>query len=103
MMNTAPTYQLKLQKTYYDKGFFNLGVEIERFVRRDSGPICIQLGASRAEIKGTVNRQANQNGTPRIMGGAELRNWFHRSLKELDLVNVVVLAPDKLWIDPPRD
>jgi hypothetical protein len=102
-MVTAPTYKLTLHKSYYDKGFFNVGVDVDRFVRPDSGPISIQLGPSRAEIRGTVNREANTNGTPRIMGGAELRNWFHRACKELDVVDVAVLAPDRLWIKAPRD
>ncbi len=97
-MATVPTYKLTLQKTYYDKGFFNLGIEVDRFIRRDSGPISILLGASRAKISANVNREANVNGTPRIMGGPELRNWFQRSFECLDVVDVVVLAPDQLWI-----
>jgi hypothetical protein len=102
-MGTAPSYKLTLHKTYYDKGFFNLGVDVDRFVRPDSGPIFIELGASHAEIRGKVQREANTNGTPRIMGGAELRNWFHRSFKELDVVDVTVVAPDRLRISAARD
>ena len=29
---TYPVYELTLHKTYYDKGFFNLGVEVERLL-----------------------------------------------------------------------
>ena len=97
-MSTVPTYKLKLQKTYYDKGFFNLGVEVDRFVSRGNGPVTIRLGDSQAEIRGMVNRQANLNGTPRIMGGPELRNWLQKNFRELEVVDVLVLSPDLLWI-----
>jgi hypothetical protein len=56
------------------------------------------LGNPKVQIQGNVNRDANQNGTPRIMGGAELRNWFQRNYSQLDKVNVLILAPDKLLI-----
>ena len=96
--NTAPSYRLTLHKTYYDQGFFNLGVDVDRFVRTDNGPISICLGNPKVQIQGNVNRDANQNGTPRIMGGAELSNWFQRNYSQLDKVNVLILAPDKLLI-----
>ena len=91
-MPTEPTYGPKLHKTYYDKGFFNLGIEVDRFVRADSGPISIRLGNSQVEIQAKVNREANLNGTPRVMGGAELRNWFQRNFRELEVVEVLVLS-----------
>jgi len=93
-----PTYQLKLHQTYYDQGFFNLGVAVDRFIRSENGPITICLGNQSNELQGKVNRDANQNGTPRIMGGAELRNWFQRNFSLGETVDVVVLAPDKLLI-----
>jgi hypothetical protein len=102
-MGTAPSYKLKLHKSYYDKGFFNLGIDVDRFVRRDNGPIFIELGDAHAEICCEVDRDANANGTPRIMGGAELRNWFHRSFKELDVVEVTVVSPDRLKITAAPD
>ena len=71
-----PIYQLKLSKTYYNAGFFNLGIDVERFITYDEGQITIFVGEDRQEISGRVTRKANQNGTPRIFGGAELRDWF---------------------------
>ena len=97
-MSTSPIYQLTLHKTYYDHGFFNLGVAVDRFVRQDSGPISIFLGESQSQLLGKVNREANVNGTPRIMGGPELRNWFQSRFALLDSVDVLIIAPDKLWI-----
>lgn len=101
-MATSPTYRLTLRKTYYEKGFFNLGVAVERFIRPDSGPITIFLGKSQAELIGRVNREANTNGTPRIMGGPELRNWIQRKFFLLDIVDVVVIAPDRIWLKAAR-
>ena len=95
---TNPVYQLTLHKTYYDQGFFNLGVSVESLVRPDNGPIMIELGGSHRRIEGRVDRNANQNGTPRIFGGAELRNWLQNTFSESDRVEVHVRRPDLLWI-----
>lgn len=96
---TNPKYQLTLHKTYYDKGFFNLGVDVDRYVRPTSGPAKLLLGSSKTTYPVTVNRDANINGTPRIMGGPSVRDWIQRHHKEKDVVDVVtveILAPDQL-------
>ena len=41
---------------------------------------------------GSINRRANMNGTPRIMGGAGLRDWFNTNASEMDSVSVEVLS-----------
>ena len=94
----APTYQLTLHKTYYERGFFNLGVEVERFVRKDSGPVTLKLGVAGREIEATVNRTCNTNGTPRVLGGPELRNWFQKNFDLKDVVTVEILEPSKMAI-----
>lgn len=93
-----PIYELQLHKSYFDKGFFNLGVSVDRFVRNDNGPINLYLGPARSTLTARVDRNANQNGTPRIMGGAELRAWFHRNFEQNDKVAVEVLSPTELWL-----
>ena len=97
---TKPAYELTLHKTYYDKGFFNLGVEVDRFVRKDSGPAVLALGESRSKIPVQVNREANQNGTPRIMGGASLRNWLQRNCRKGEIVTVEISSPAEMWLRP---
>ena len=77
-----PKYQLTLHKTYYDKGFFNLGVDVARFVRPESGDGELLLGPSKARFPVTVNREANRNGSPRILGGPSVRDWIQRNKKE---------------------
>ena len=74
-------YKLKLYKTYYNQGFFNVPVDYDHLVRKDEGPIEIRPAGS-SQIRGQVNRSANQNGTARIMGRVELRDWFQSKFNE---------------------
>lgn len=97
---TFPTYQLTLHKTYYEKGFFNLGVSVDRYVRPQSGEIRLVLGASNRTLAGRVDREANPNGTPRIHGGPELRDWFFRNFNLKDRVLVTITSPNEIRIDP---
>ena len=96
---TKPSYKLTLHKTYYDMGFFNLGVSVDRFVRGDSGQAKLVLGDSARTLDVTVNRNANQNGTPRIVGGAELRTWMQKSFELGDTVDVVIESPTTFRIN----
>lgn len=73
------TFTFVIQPTYYRTGFFNVGVSAERFIGADGKTIEIFLGTSESPVLGLINRRANQNGTPRIMGGVGLRDWFMRS------------------------
>lgn len=93
-----PTYELALGKTYYNKGFFNLGVSVDKFVRRDEGVMRIYLGKTDQYFDGHVVRTANQNGTPRIFVGSRLRDWFFKNFKQNDLVLIVIEAPNALRI-----
>lgn len=94
----SPTYSLKLHKTYYDKGFFNLGVSVEKYIRRTSGPIEITLGKSSRSLKGHVSREANTNGTPRVYGGIKLRDWLQNSYSLYDQVVVEIISPHAIHL-----
>ena len=95
---TYPTYDLTLHKTYYEKGFFNLGVDIERFVTRNEGVVTLLLGSKGRRVEGRVTRTVNQNGTPRVFGGAELRDWFGANFEMLDQIKVLVHSPTELQL-----
>ena len=95
---SSPTYGLTLHKTYYEKGFFNLGVSVDKYVRPQSGEVKLFLGPSRRTLIGRVDREANVNGTPRVHGGPELRNWFLKNFKMKDRVLVTILAPSEIQI-----
>ena len=93
-----PKYKLTLGNTYYSKGFFNLGIDVERHITYEEGPFVVFVGENKREIKGRVSREANQNGTPRIYGGAELRDWFQANFRKGERVDVLILAEDQVWI-----
>lgn len=92
---SKPTYELTLHKTYHNKGFFNLGVAVERFVRPESGQALLALGESGAVIDVKVDRKANQNGTPRVFGGVALRNWIQRNFEQGDVIHVIIESPSE--------
>jgi hypothetical protein len=85
-----PIFKLILHRTYHRAGFFNVTVEFDRHVRADEGPVQLMLrdGKRAWTIKGRINRRANPNGTARIMGGRELRDWFQSHFRIKDMVEV---------------
>ena len=93
-----PVYELTLGKTYYEKGFFNVGVAVEQYIANDDSDMVLFLGDARQRISGTMSRKPNNNNTPRVYGGNQLRDWFMRHYDLLDRVDVVIEAPDTLWI-----
>ena len=95
---TFPTYELTLHKTYYEKGFFNLGVSVDKYIRPQNGEIQLLLGPSNRTLWGRVDRDANENGTPRIHGGVELRNWFFHNFKMKERVLITILSPSSVQI-----
>lgn len=80
-------FLLTLQKTYYEQGFFNIPAQINDCVNYPRGPITLRLD-DEATVKGRVDRTTNPNGTPRIYGGAKLRDWFQNNFQMKD--NLVV-------------
>ncbi|MYC08034.1 MAG: hypothetical protein F4X57_12830 [Chloroflexi bacterium] len=87
---------LTLHKTYYNQGFWNIPVDLDRYVRKDEGPITLVLGQTGREVQAFVNRSANQNGTARIMGGSALRKWFRQNCDVMDDVPVRFASPDRI-------
>jgi hypothetical protein len=71
------TFSFTLQPSYYRTGFFNVGVSAQKFLGADGETIELFLGNGVQPILGSINRRANMNGTPRVMGGAGLRDWFN--------------------------
>lgn len=94
------TFTFVLQPTYYRRGFFNVGVSSQKFLGRDGETIELFLGKSPKPVLGTINRSANTNGTPRIMGGTPLRDWFNSNASELATISVHVLSPTSIRLIP---
>ena len=65
MSTVRPIFLLKLHKTYYQYGCFNVRLAYDDFVRKDNGPVSLVLQGG-PEITGYVYRTANPNGTARV-------------------------------------
>lgn len=94
-----PVFNLKLQQTYFKQGFFNVVVDFDRYVRKTDGPVRIQLGRDGNEIDGRIDRQVNNNGTARVLGGARLRNWFQKNFEPMDVVAVDLTSEDVIVLE----
>ena len=91
-------FAFTLQMTYYQTGFFNVGVADEKWFGADGEQIELFLGNKKDPMLGTINRRANANGTPRIMGGVGLRDWFASAAEMMCLLIVEVRSPTSIHI-----
>jgi len=87
-----PTFPLRLEKTYWLRGFFNVGVDFQRFVTATDGPFDLYLGDAVMPTSGRVSRRDNTNATPRIFGRKALAEFFQRH-KQGDVVQVEIISP----------
>ncbi len=98
-IGNSSVFPLKLQQTYYQKGFFNVVVGYDHYVRKSEGPIRLRLGRQGNEIEGSINRRANTNGTARIFGGPALTEWFQANFQPLETVAVDLSSEDVIILD----
>lgn len=88
------TFTVRLGKTYYERGFFNVPVVFSELFGTHGATVDLYCGTERAVVRATLDRKANQqNGTPRIYGKSELGYWFQRRFKLDDVLKVTVLSP----------
>ena len=97
-MSKYEVFPLRLEKTYYDKGHFNITRDFYHLVRSDEGPVTLQLRGDRGSIEGRVDRRSQGNRTARVIGGAHLRDWFQRNYVMGDMVPVTFYSPSLLVI-----
>lgn len=69
-------YTFNMADTYWRRGFFNVQVANSQEFGKDGENITIILRDGVSSINGMINRTANLSGSPRIMGGVELRQYF---------------------------
>ena len=96
------TFTFTPQPTYYRTGFFNLSVAAGKHIGADGETIELFLGSESQPILGTINRRANTNGTPRIMGGTGLRNWFNANSSVMGGIAVDVFSPASIRLKPAK-
>ncbi|MGD2253328.1 MAG: hypothetical protein PVF70_10490 [Anaerolineales bacterium] len=95
-----PIYRMKLHKTYFERGFFNVPVAFDRFVGPGGSAVSLILEGG-ALLDGRINRSSNKNRTARVHGGRRLRQWFQSNFKLKEEVDVEFLSPTVLRIQPP--
>lgn len=97
LIKAAPHFRLTLQETYHRTGFFNVPINCEKYFGRDMESITIYCGRENDVVTGKINRTANTNGTPRIMGQVPLRAWFQKR-KPMSYLKVAILGPQTIHI-----
>lgn len=99
----AKTFEVKLGKAYYTQGFFNVSRDYSDNFGADKALIEIQLGdKSKNVVQGYINRTANINGTPRIMGGKTLSDWIQKNFKQDDILIVDILTNVSIKLNNKR-
>ena len=96
------TFPLILHKAYFKQGFFNVKVGQGDLFGGDGEKIEIFCGNAEQPIVGYINRTANINKTPRIMGGTSLRDWFQREMCEMQEATITMLSKTEIRIEPRR-
>ncbi|MGH1578285.1 hypothetical protein [Planktotalea sp.] len=94
-----PYYDVKLGKAYHAQGFFNIGVAVEKYIDpADRAEITIDVFGYR-KLHGKMDRTTNGNGTPRIFGSTELRDWFNSNFKMFEFVRVYFVSPTEVRLE----
>ena len=97
---STPAHVFHLRPTYFNQGFFNVPADSSRFYGADNAAVQIYCGNSTTSMTGKINRSANDTGTPRIICGAALRNWFQRECRVNQVLGVEVLQMNAIRITP---
>jgi len=96
-----PGFWLTLRKAYYDKGFFNVPVDMGPHLGHHGELVTLVLGASSETVETHLNCTANSTHAPRVMPKAKLRDWFQSNYDLKDLVYVDVSTPGTIVMSDP--
>lgn len=96
------SFTIVLHPTYYRTGFFNVGVADEALLGADGETIELYTDSGPEPILGKINRTANRNETPRVMGGTGLRDWFQANAAENDRIRVAVFSSTAIRLNSPK-
>lgn len=92
VIKASPAFDVKLGKTYYQHGFFNVPVKYSGLFPEHGTEISVYCGDTRTLIRAMVDRKANQaNQTPRVYGKGSLANWLshYKRLDDVAIIRVV--------------
>jgi hypothetical protein len=91
-----PTYEITLGTAYWGHGYFNVDRSHDRYLGEHGSRVEIELGDSKNQIFGRVDRNAQRNGTPRIVGNAPLKSWIQDNFEYGDQLMIEFLSPNTI-------
>jgi hypothetical protein len=95
-------FGVTLQASYHRTGFFNVAQTDQEWFAADGDRIEIFLGTAHDPVLGTINRRANADATPRIMGGTDVRAWFQASTSPGAVLKIEVYSPTSIRLKLPQ-
>ena len=96
------SFEVWLHPTYYNQGFFNVRRKYSERFGNDQDSIKIQLGHDSGRyINGIIDRRANHNGSPRILGRKSLKEWITSNFNQGDFLIAVILSPTSIQLKKP--
>ena len=90
------SYQIILGKTYYNKGYFNVGIAASNNLAENGGITLVSK--YQQNLSFVINRTANRNRSVRIYGGKELIDFFQNNYKLFDVLKFQVVNPNQIKI-----
>lgn len=96
-----PSYRFLLGFHFLDKGYFNVPLRYSGLLGGDQETIRILCGRERDAIHGHIDRAANTNATPRVVGGRKLKRWFEEHSGLNNPMDIDILAPNAVWLRSP--
>lgn len=99
----STSFEVILSPTYYNQGFFNVRRKHSDRFGNDQDLIKIQLGHDSGRcINGIIDRRANNNGSPRILGRKPLKEWITSNFNQGDIMIVDIQSPIAIKITNPK-
>lgn len=89
-------FTFNMTDTYWRRGFFNVPVVSSQNFGKDGENIKIVLRDSMSSIAAMINRTANPSGSPRIMGGVGLRQYFQLNYSIGDIAPFEVITQNMM-------
>ena len=98
--NSGIYFRVVAGNTYRRQGFFNVPVRYSNLFGPHGVQISISCRGLGSSIAGKINRTSNQNQTPRIFGGPQLRHWLQEKVLLGGEFVVTVAGPQEIQIAP---
>ena len=89
---TFTIHHFNMANTYWQRGFFNVSVSSSSQFGEDGTVIKIINRKTDTKLTAIINRTANTNKTPRIMGGPDLKQFFQTHFHINDTVTYRMLS-----------